>query len=55
MASYSNSDNSYQTLRGYKHVWCYQRKPVLRRIKKRGLSEGIPAKACIMIVWHSIV
>ena len=29
MASYSNPGSSYQTLRGYKHVWCYQREPVV--------------------------
>ena len=38
MANYSISDSSYQTLNGYKNVWCYQKELVLRRIQqKRGL------------------
>ena len=35
MARYSNAYNSYQTLRGYKRAWCYQRKPVLRRNSRK--------------------
>ena len=59
MASYSNSDNSYQTLRAYKHVWCYQREPVLRRIKKTRFVWRYPCKTLYnntcSVAFHSIV
>ena len=58
MASYSNSNNSYQTLRGYKHVWCYPREPVLRRIfKKRRFVWRYPYKNWYNdnVAFHSIV
>ena len=59
MASYSNSDTSYQTLRGYKHVWCYQREPVLRRINKTRFVWRYPCKSLYnntcSVAFHSKV
>ena len=57
MARYSNSNNSYQTLRGYKHVWCYRREPELRRIKKTRFVWKYPCKNWYnyRVTFHGIV
>ena len=57
MASYSNSDNNSQTLGGYKHVWCYQKEPVLHRIKKTGFVWRYACKNWNnnSVAFHSIV
>ena len=55
MGSYTNSDYSYQTLRGSNMSGVIKENPCYVVLKKRGLSEGIRAKTGIIIMWHSIV